>query len=103
MGGAAVIDAAKVIAAIAYADKDPHKAAKRLLAAASKPRYFLLQSGYILVDLCVKEVHDERNAGWGNYETQPRGGCDSTSRCAVIALLLVALTFAATAAEVRGV
>lgn len=43
MGGAAVIDAAKVIAAIAYADKDPHKAAERLLAAASKPRYFLLQ------------------------------------------------------------
>lgn len=39
MGGAAVIDAAKAVAAIAYADKDPKKAAKRLLAAASQPRW----------------------------------------------------------------
>lgn len=38
MGGAAVIDAAKAIAAIVYADKDSAKAAGRLLAAASKPR-----------------------------------------------------------------
>ena len=38
MGGAAVIDAAKAIAAIAYADKDHKKAAKRLMEAACKPR-----------------------------------------------------------------
>ncbi|CAM9400666.1 unnamed protein product [Ectocarpus sp. 6 AP-2014] len=38
MGGAAVIDAGKAIAAIAYADKDSAKAAGRLLAAASEPR-----------------------------------------------------------------
>ena len=39
MGGAAVMDAAKVVAAIAYADKDHKKAARRLLEAADKPRY----------------------------------------------------------------
>lgn len=38
MGGAAVIDAGKVIAAIAYADKDPERAVRRLVAAAEKPR-----------------------------------------------------------------
>ena len=38
MGGAAVIDAAKAIAAIAYADTDHKKAAKRLMEAARKPR-----------------------------------------------------------------
>lgn len=38
MGGAAVLDAGKVIAAIAYADKDSALAAKRLLAAAHSPR-----------------------------------------------------------------
>ena len=38
MGGAAVIDAAKAIAAIVYADKDSARAARRLLDAASMPR-----------------------------------------------------------------
>lgn len=38
MGGAAVIDAGKAIAAVVYADKDSAKAAERLLAAATKPR-----------------------------------------------------------------
>lgn len=38
MGGSAVIDAAKTIAAIVYADVDHKKVAKRLMAAAKKPR-----------------------------------------------------------------
>lgn len=38
MGGAAVIDAAKAIAAIVYADKESAKAARRLLDAAAEPR-----------------------------------------------------------------
>ncbi|CAM9362928.1 unnamed protein product [Ectocarpus fasciculatus] len=38
MGGAAVIDAGKAIAAIVYSDKDSAKAAGKLLAAASEPR-----------------------------------------------------------------
>lgn len=38
MGGASVIDAAKVIAAIAYSDKDHKRVARRLVEAARKPR-----------------------------------------------------------------
>lgn len=52
MGGAAVIDAAKAIAAIVYADKDSAKAAGRLLAAATKPRCVFMYV-YSCVCLCL--------------------------------------------------